>query len=224
MMNIKIALTDDHHLVRKGIKYLLETFKGLSVIIETSSGIELITQIQQTEIKPDIVLLDIGMPTMDGFDVANTLLEILPQIKIIGLSVDVSRPTVKRMIEVGARAYLPKESTPEIVYETILQVHSKGYHYSQLVIDSFMEWDGEQKDDNKSKSISQEILLLLTQREIKFIQHCCSEMTYKEIASVMNVSQRTVDGYRDSIFMKLHLKSRTGIVLFAIKHKFHSII
>ena len=130
------------------------------------------------------------------------------------------------MIESGAHAYLLKDSSPEIVKDTLLQVFQKGYYYSQFVIESLMKAKETEEEIRRKNRTGNRLINgkeLLTAREMEFIKHCCSEMTYKEIADEMNISQRTVDGYRESVFSKLDIKSRTGIVLFAVHQKLVSI-
>ena len=225
-MQIKIALVDDHHLVRGGIKLLLEKFSDFKVILEASNGKDFLDKMSVAKILPQIVLVDVGMPVMNGFETTKRLVSDYPHIKVVALSVHTEHKTVKEMVDSGAHAYLLKDASPEVMKDTLLQVFQKGYYYSQLIIESLME-----EKSRESMLGSRERMLgnrsngkdLLTTRELEFIKHCCSEMTYKEIADVMNISQRTVDGYRESVFSKLDIKSRTGIALFAIHHKLVSI-
>ena len=214
-MQIKLALADDHQLVRGGIKLLLENFPEFKVIIEASNGKELLEKISQSKALPQIALVDVAMPVMDGFETTNQLNQLHPEIKIVALSVHDDLKTVNNMIESGANAYLLKDSSPHMVKETLLQVHEKGFYYDQLVIESIMKAK-EQPASNRARVAGIDVRTLLTAREIEFIKCSCSEKTYKEIASDMNISERTVDGYRESVFSKLDLKSRTGLVLYAI--------
>lgn len=219
-MQIKIALIDDHQLVRGGLKLLLQSMPEFKVTIEAGNGKEFLEAITQVKALPDIALLDVAMPIMDGFETANALCDRYPKIRIVALSVHDDTEMVNKMIDSGAHAYLLKDSAPDTVRETLLQVFEKGYYYTPLVIESMMK---ERMKENKTKNNRSSYLLqkedLLTVREKEFIGQCCSEKTYKEIASNMNVSLRTVDGYRESVFLKLELKSRTGIVLYAIHQK-----
>jgi DNA-binding NarL/FixJ family response regulator len=226
-MQIKIALADDHQLVRGGIKLLLENFPEFKVNLEASNGIELLDKIRAAKSPPQIALVDVSMPVMDGFETSRQLNIEFPKIKVIALSVHDDLKTVSNMIESGAHAYLLKDSSPEVVKETLLQVAQKGYYYSQFVIESLMQSKiDEEEVKRKNGSVKGNIINgkeLLTSREIEFIKYSCSEMTYKEIADVMNISHRTVDGYRESVFSKLDIKSRTGIVLFAFHEKLVSL-
>lgn len=215
---IKLAIADDHVLVRSGLKVLLDGFGDFKVICEVSNGLELLTWLRTTTTTADMVLLDVGMPKMDGFETAARINEEFPEIKIVALSVYNENQTVAKMIESGAHAYLLKDAEPEIVRETLLHVHAKGYYYSKQVLESVMQTKlaALQAPEKHISNVLRPIDTL-SQREKEFIQLCCSELTYKEIADRMHVSQRTVDGYRESVFSKLDLKSRTGIVLFAFQ-------
>jgi len=215
---LHLALADDHNLVRSGLKALLNGFEEFNVLCEVSNGLELLQWLRSNPVLPDIVLLDVGMPVMDGFVTALKLHEEFPNIKVVALSVYNEAQTIARMIENGAHAYLLKDAEPDVVRETLMHVHSKGYYYSQHVLESVMQTKLSALEATSSTSHNTiRPIDTITQREREFIQLCCSELTYKEIADRMGVSQRTVDGYRESVFSKLELKSRTGIVLFAVQ-------
>jgi len=219
-MPIRIALIDDHQLVRGGLKLLLQSMPEFKVTMEAGNGKEFLEALSHTKTSPDIALLDVTMPIMDGFETSRVLCDMHPKIRIVALSVHDNTEVVNKMIDCGAHAYLLKDSASDTVRETLLQVFEKGYYYTPLVIESMMK---ERAKGTELKATHSSYLLqkkdLLTARETEFIKQCCSEKTYKEIATAMNVSLRTVDGYRESVFLKLELKSRTGIVLFAIHQK-----
>lgn len=215
---IRLAIADDHKLVRSGLTVLLNSFEDFKVVCEASNGLELLQWLRSTSATADIVLLDVGMPVMDGFETATKINEEFPHVRIVALSVYDEMHTVAKMIESGAHAYLLKDAEPENVRETLLHVQSKGYYYSKQVLDSIMQSKlAALESPRKQGGIVLKPFDTLSQREKEFIVHCCSELTYKEIADKMSVSQRTVDGYRESVFSKLDLRSRTGIVLFAVQ-------
>ncbi|HYV95214.1 MAG TPA: response regulator transcription factor [Chitinophagales bacterium] len=223
-MQIKIALTDDHQLVRSGIKMLIENFPEFKVVVEASNGKELLEKLALLKVLPEIAMVDVAMPVMDGFETTRELIRQYPKLRVVALSVHDDLQSVNSMIESGANAYLLKDSSPQIVRNTLQQVFEKGYYYDKFVIESLMKARQKQQDDELKKNNRSgrnsgiDPASLLTVREIEFMKHSCSELTYKEIADLMEVSLRTVDGYRESVFSKLDLKSRTGIVLYAI-HK-----
>lgn len=222
-MQIRIALVDDHQLVRSGIKMLIENFTEFKVVIEASHGRELLEKMGQVKVLPQIAMVDVTMPIMDGFETTRKLNEQYPEIKVVALSVHDDQRSVNTMIECGANAYLLKDSSPQIVKTTLLQVFEKGYYYDQFVIEKLISAKDSPEEIKRRNNFKEEYsgINLLTKREIEFIKHCCSEMTYKEIAHIMTISERTVDGYRESVFSKLDLKSRTGIVLFALQSKLY---
>lgn len=215
---ISLALVDDHQLVRGGIKLLLENFKDFKVDFVASNGKEFLELLASSTKQPEIALIDVSMPMMDGFETTRRIKELYPQVKIISLSVHDDEKTVNEMIECGANAYLLKDAAPDTVRNTILQVQQNGYFYDELVIQSFLKNKNQLKKNN-TRNASFDFAAELTAREIEFIKNCCTEMTYKEIADKMSITPRTVDGYRESVFSKLNLKSRTGVVLFAINQK-----
>ncbi len=214
-MQIKIALADDHQLVRDGIKMLLENFSEFKVTIDASDGQELLMKMSTAKSLPHIAMIDVTMVGMDGYETTAKLNQLYPEVKVVALSVHDDLRTVNRMIESGAHGYLLKDSSPQVMKETLLMVYEKGYHYDRLIMESIMK--AKDLASSRNQKTGMDFLSLLTSREMEFIKCCCSEKTYKEIADDMNVSVRTVDGYRESVFSKLDLKSRTGLVLYAIQ-------
>lgn len=208
---ITIALADDHQLVRKGIRLLLENIRNFKVVVEASNGKELVDAIAAMKQLPQLVLVDVNMPVMNGREAVEILRNNHPDLRIIALSVNDELPVIREMIRTGANAYLFKDSSPEKFRQVIEEVCEKGFYYDKQVIESLML-----PDHGGGRQPFQKQLNLLTNREMEFIRHCCTELTYKEIADLMKVSQRTVDGYRESLFDKLNVKSRTGLVLFAV--------
>jgi DNA-binding NarL/FixJ family response regulator len=207
MEAIQIALVDDHRLFRSGIASLINNFKGFNMLFEASNGEEMVRKIS-SKLKPDIVLLDIHMPVMDGASTALWLKKNCPEIRIIVLSMLEDSEKVLTMLKFGAKGYLLKDSEPK-EFEQALQKVSVGEVYypefvTRLLINSFNE------------QIDQ---ITLQMRELEFLKLAASELTYKEIAIQMCISIRTVDGYRDQLFEKLGVKSRIGMVLYGIKNK-----
>lgn len=132
--------------------------------------------------------------------------------KVIALTMEDNEATIIKMLKAGAKGYLLKDMSPEILFDAIDIVHKKGIFYTDLVTQSLLKIKTEEK-------LTHELHEMLKEREIEFIKLACSELTYREIASQMFLSPRTIDGYRDSVFVKLNVKTRVGIVLFAIKNK-----
>jgi two-component system, NarL family, invasion response regulator UvrY len=207
-----IALADDHVLLRKGLVSLVENL-GYKVILEVDNGQQLTEQIQ-AGVHPDLVLMDINMPVKDGYETTKWLKNNAPLTKVLALSMYDDESAIIRMLKNGAKGYILKDSEPGELRTAIESILSKGFYYSEMVtgrlIHSINTMDDE---DSSAKSLSG-----LNEREIDFLKLAATELTYKEIAEQMHLSPRTIDGYRDALFEKLNIKSRVGLVLFAIKN------
>lgn len=206
---IKLALADDHNLFRMGVEELIEDFQNMEVVISVANGKELIHQLSVAVILPDVCLLDINMPQMNGFETAKYIKESWPDIKILAVSVYDSEFNVLGMMRAGASGYILKDTQPAILRVAIESLYKNGFYHSELVTGKILH-----QIISRAKDINS---LELTENEIKFLKLCCSEMTYKEVADVMCISHRTIDGYRDQLFTKLNIKSRTGLVMYALK-------
>ena len=203
---IRIAIVDDHTLFRNGVASLMSEFDELQVIFEAENG----QQMQQALAKhpsPDVVLMDINMPVMDGYEATAWLKKNHPDIKVLALSMFEDDLAVIKMIRSGACGYVLKESKPRELLEAIKIIHTKGVYINELVSGKLI------------RSVADDDEIDISKKELDFLKYCCSELTYKEIADKMHVSPRTVDNYREALFLKLNLKSRTGLVLYAIQNQ-----
>lgn len=162
----------------------------------------------------DIVLMDINMPVMDGFEATAKLGEACPSTGVIALSMYDDDISLIRMIRAGARSYVLKGASASELKNAIMGVYHHGFHSSEYVSGRLIRTITNPDEDEVHTQLE-----LLNQREMDFLRYACSEMTYKEIAEKMFVSHRSIDGYRDSLFQKLGVKSRVGLCMFAIKHK-----
>lgn len=212
MGQIKVALADDHVMLRNGLAGLV-TNLGYTVQFECSNGKELIKKIDKDNL-PDVVLMDINMPEMDGYQATLWLRSNYPLVHVLALSMYDDEGSIIRMLKNGAKGYIMKESDPLELKHAIDDVMTKGVHYSEVVTGKLLH-SVYQLDEN-APAIKK--LLDLNDREIEFLKLASTEMTYKEIAEHMHLSPRTIDGYRDALFEKLSLKNRVGLVLFAIKN------
>jgi DNA-binding NarL/FixJ family response regulator len=209
---VKVALVDDHVLLRKGLISLVEK-AGFLVHSESNNGSEFISNLNRNDL-PDITLLDINMPIMDGFDTARWITRTHPSIKILALSMYDDELSIIRMLKSGARGYIVKDSDPGDLQAAIDSIMSRGYHYTEKVSGLLIHRIHEEYDRPGSATE-----VKLNERETQFLILSCTEMTYKEIAKEMNVSPRTVDGYREALFTRLNVKSRVGLVVYAIRNK-----
>jgi DNA-binding NarL/FixJ family response regulator len=209
---IIVGLVDDHVLLRKGLATLLME-NGYPTVIQADHGKHFIEKISSGEV-PNIVLLDINMPIMDGYATASWLKENHPQMKILALSMYDDEHSIIRMLRHGAGGYILKDCEPAELKTAIEAITQKGYYHNELVSSRLIHTMQNIDGNNSARNGYPE----LNQKEVRFLQLICSEMTYKEISAVMKLSPRTIDGYRDALFEKLGIKSRVGLVLFAIKN------
>lgn len=203
---IKIAIVDDHVILRRSLAILIGMFRDFEIILQAGNGHDLISQLNPLQL-PDIILLDITMPGMDGVATAQWLKQNHNGIKVLALSMIRNDQVIIRMLKNGVRGYILKDSEPEVLHQALLDVYHKGYYYNELITPVIKT--REQQNDFPD--------LVLSAQEIVFIRWACTEKTYKEIADEMNISPRTVDGYRDALFQKLNVSSRVGIALYAIR-------
>jgi DNA-binding NarL/FixJ family response regulator len=206
-METKIALIDSHRLFRSGVAAIVQKLGGYNVIFESANGEELISNIQLGH-KPDIILLDINIPVLNGINTAAWLRGAHPEIKVIVLSIVDEPEKVLAMLKLGIKGYILKEAEPHEFEQALRKVSHNEVYFPEFVSRYLLNAIDHPAENNK-----------LNSREIEFLRYASTEMTYKEIANEMHVSVRTVDGYRDQLFEKLHVKSRVGLVLYAIKNK-----
>jgi DNA-binding NarL/FixJ family response regulator len=206
---IQVALVDDHRLFRSGIASLINNFDGYKVMLEAGNGKEFSQKISK-KFKPHIVLLDINMPEMDGIATTEWLQKNYPEINVIILSMFEDAEKVITLVKMGIKGYLLKDAEPQEFKEALDSVSNQEIYYPSFVTKHLV------KNLNTQPAVNG---LKLNDREHEFLKFAGTELTYKEIADVMCVSARTVDGYRDQLFEKLHVKSRVGLVMYAIKNK-----
>jgi len=204
-----IAIVDDHILIEQAIKGIIANFENFETICECENGQELIDKINTYNVLPDIVLLDISMPVMDGFQTADWLQKNHPEVLVMVLSMQNDEQSVIRMVRNGAKSYLLKNSHPRELESALLKLVENGFYYP--------EWASKIIFSSINKT-SNEALSKLTDREKEFLKYTITEKSYKEIAELMFCSPRTVESYRDNLFEKLNLKTRVGLAVYAIKN------
>ncbi|MFW2477721.1 MAG: response regulator [Sediminibacterium sp.] len=207
---IKIALVDDHVILRKSLSVLIGMLQDFNVMMEAGNGKEFIDQLNKDNI-PDIVLMDITMPVMDGVETTKWIKQNHPNIKVVALSMIKNDLIIIRMLKNGARGYILKDCEPEELRYALREVYEKGYFYNELVTPR-MKVKEVDKEEPLQKS-------MINEGELSFLRWACTEKTYKEIADEMGVSARTVDGYRDALFQKLQVTTRVGLAIYAIRHE-----
>jgi len=209
----KISLADDHVLLRNGLAALLKNI-GHEVIFEADNGKDCIEKIKASQDNPEILLLDINMPEMDGYETSQWLKMNYPDIKVLALSMYDNENAIIKMLQCGAKGYILKDSDPAQLSAAIHDLLNKGFYYSDLVSGKLIHAINKINDEGSDVHI----LTNLNERETEFLKYSCTEFTYKEIADKMFVSPRTIDGYRDALFEKLHVKTRVGLAIYAIRN------
>ncbi|HMT00248.1 MAG TPA: response regulator transcription factor [Saprospiraceae bacterium] len=208
-MMYKVFIIDDHSLFCQALEVLINRFENYEVDYIGRNGRELIHRLQDPAFAmPDIILLDVKMPVMDGIETMDWLMQKHPDIPVIALSMEDEDLTVIQMLRKGVKGYLLKDVKPEILKKALDDTLTFGFYQSEKVSKALMK-------NLRSEQIKNQ----LKEKELEFIRLSCSELTYKEIATIMNLSPKTIDGYRESLFEKLDVKSRVGLVMFALKNK-----
>jgi DNA-binding NarL/FixJ family response regulator len=205
---IRIGIVDDHQLFLKSLGLLITSIGDMEVSLEALDGKDLINKLQTAKVLPDIMLIDVNMPVMDGRSTAAYIHKHYPQIKLVALSMKNDDSSVLGMLREGCCAYLLKDIHPNELEKAIHEIDKNGYYNADAANLNFRRL---LLQSRKEESMH------LTDREKQFIQLACSDLTYKQIANDMHVSERTVDGYREALFGKLNVQSRVGLALEAIR-------
>ncbi|MDI1304403.1 MAG: response regulator transcription factor [bacterium] len=210
---IKIILVDDEILFRKGISFLLEREKNLEIIFEASNGDELISYLQSNKNHPDVIMMDLKMPLINGIEATKIIRKDFPEIKIIALTSYDSKSFVANMIDVGAVSYLIKNATPQDLLTTINEVALKGFYYTNYILEIIKE-DVLTTKKGKSNFESN----FLTKREIEVLKLICFQKSTVEIAEQLFISPRTVEGHRNNLLLKTESKNIAGLVVYAVQN------
>jgi two-component system invasion response regulator UvrY len=211
MKPTKVAVVDDHSMVRSGLVQLINTFDGYEVVFN-APGYEDTLAFVRDGIVPDIILLDINMRGKTGHDIAEWLTLNNPEVRICALSMFDNEMSVVKMLKNGARGYILKSSSSSELKCAMDSIMEKGYYYSDLLTGNLLHLiqKGPKGNPNNAE---------LTEKEIEFLRYACTEMTCKEIAAKMYLSPRTIDGYREKLCEKFRVETRLGLVLYALKNR-----
>jgi DNA-binding NarL/FixJ family response regulator len=209
---VRIILADDHEIFRDGFQTMLKKQKEIEMVGEAENGKELIEL--TARLNPDVIITDIKMPVMDGIEATRILSDRFPHIGIIALSMFDEDNLVVDMLEAGAKGYLIKNAPKHEIFEAIKTVYKKGTYYCHHTSNRLAQMIAKSKF-NPYKKIPK---IEFTERETEIIKLICAELSNKEMASHLNLSIRTVEGYRDKIQEKMDVKNAAGIVIYAIKN------
>lgn len=207
---ILIAIVDDHTLFRQGISSILSESEDIRIVFDAPNGAVMKEKIAAHPL-PHVVLMDITMPLVNGYDATRWLKQHYPSVKVLALSMFEDDEPIIKMLKCGAGGYILKESNAADLLFAIKAIAGQDYFLNNLVTGKLLR--SIQGELSAPKAVND-----LTANEVRFLELCCSELTYKEIAAKMNLSVHTIDNYRDALFQKFDLKSRTGLVLFAFKN------
>lgn len=213
---IKIAIADDEELFRQGISFILGKEQNFEIIIQAENGQELLDLLKENEDVPDIILMDLKMPVLNGVETTKIIKKEYPDIKIIAVTSYYSKPFISNMIAIGAVSYLAKNSTPKQVIETINNVFDKGFCYDENVM--MIIHENVINPTNKAKR-SVFDTNYLTKREIEILKLICKQYTTNEIGEKLFISPRTVEGHRNNLLLKTDTKNTAGLVVFAFQHQ-----
>ncbi|MDQ3394363.1 MAG: response regulator transcription factor [Bacteroidota bacterium] len=215
MEKIKVLIVDDHALVRDGLCAMFSNLSEITVVGEASSGNEALNKTEAYN--PDIILMDIMMPGMNGIEATQIIKEDHPDVKVIFLSMEVTEAFISEAVQVGASGYLPKDSRKNVLIEAITKVAAGGRYFSssisELVFEKFYENSLKGKKTNISSGIK------ISKREVEVLKLIASGMSNKDIAEKLFISGRTVDAHRNHIMQKLDIHSTADLVKYAIKNE-----
>lgn len=208
---IQIALADDHVLLRNSLAKMVNSFPNCMVLFEADHG-EHVQEFLKKHIIPDILLLDISMPVMDGFETAIWMNKHYPQVKVMALTMNTDERSIIKMMTYGCKSFLGKDISPDELHKAITKVMKENFYLPDEISKKMaMGLHAQNQGSNYDPD-------LLSDREKEFLKYTCSELNYEEIAQAMFVSPRTVDGYRSTLYKKLNVKTRSGLSIYALKN------
>jgi len=203
---INFAIAEDHELVRKGLIDMILTFGGFNMVIEAVNGKDLFNKLSVAPSLPDIVVMDINMPIWDGYETLDNIRKKWPALKVLILTMHAHEFAIIKMFRSGANGYLLKNSSAKELYKAMSSIHQTGLYFSEIASSNLYH-----------RLQTSRVMPALTDKEIQLLKLCHTDLTYKEIADRMEISERSVAGYRISLFEKLGVNSRAGLVVCAIQ-------
>ncbi|MFV0306017.1 MAG: response regulator [Moheibacter sp.] len=209
-MSHKIVIVDDHVLFTRALGDMVNNFEGYEILFSAENGKDFIDKLSKATKTPTIVLLDLNMPLMNGFETLKWIKDKNLDLKVLILSMNDDESNIIKAVRDGANGYLLKSTTPNELKQALECIIDNGFYHNEIVSTALL---------NNINAKPEKPFGELKEREIRFLKLVCTEMTYKEIADEMCLSPKTIDGYRQALFEKLNIKSRVGLVLFAMHQK-----
>ena len=214
MKKYSVVIVDDHTLLSQAIQSMVDTFKNFTVLYTCKNGQELLEMMSKSsENIPNVILMDVNMPIMNGIEATSLLTQKYPSVHVMALSVEDDDSTILKMLKAGAIGYLLKDTEKSVLEKALIEIVENGFYHTKNVTNLLV----------KSLNGSDEEEIMLKDHEITFLKLACSELTYREIAAIMELSPKTIDGYRDGLFTKCNVKNRVGLVIYAIKNKIYTV-
>ncbi len=213
MKQFTVVIVDDHTLLSQAIQTMVNTFEKFNVLYTCKNGQELVDKFSDYENIPHIVLMDINMPIMNGVEATEWMTKNHPKVNVMALSVEDEEYTILKMLKAGAAGYLLKDTEKAVLEKALIEIAENGFYHTKNVTNILMN----SLLGNEVKEID------ITDKERQFLKLSCTELTYKEIADQMCLSPKTIDNYRNSLFCKLNVKNRVGMVTYAIKNKIYTL-
>ncbi|RYY39223.1 MAG: response regulator transcription factor [Chitinophagaceae bacterium] len=207
---IKVAIADDHHLFRTGVKTSLSAYRDIQMVAEAENGMQLLNLLRH--IHPDVILLDIQMPIMDGLSTLPEIKKLYPDVKVIMLSMHNDHSMISRMMELGANSYLTKESDSETIYQAVKTCFEDEFYFNDLTNKALLN-----RLRTRNEPRDMDLEAPLTDKEKMILKLMCEEKSTKEIAEMVEISPRTVEAIRDKLKVKTGAKSMAGLVMYAVK-------
>ena len=212
---IDVIICDDHVLFRGGVKTALSSKKDIKFIGEADNGIHLLHLLKS--VQPDVILLDLQMPIMDGIATLPEIKKISPQTKIIMLTMMDDHSMITKLMELGANSYLSKTSDSEMIYEAIKTCYADEYYFNSLTNNALLTNLKQRNSAPPAHIMPQEVIL--NGKETTILRLMCEEKSTKEIADLVDLSPRTVEAIRDKLKVKTGAKSTAGLIMYAVKNK-----
>lgn len=207
---IKVAIADDHALFRTGVKTSLSMRRDIQMVAEAENGMQLLNLLKH--VKPDVILLDIQMPIMDGLTTLPEIKKLYPDIKVIMLSMHNDHSMISRMMEIGANSYLTKDSDSETIYQAIVTCYEQEFFFNDLTNKALLNG---LRTKRTTEAVPADVQL--TEKETTILKLMCEEKSTKEIADIVDLSPRTVEAIRDKLKAKTGAKSMAGLIMYAVK-------
>ncbi|MFN8306936.1 MAG: response regulator transcription factor [Ferruginibacter sp.] len=219
---IKLAIIDDHNLFRKGLIKLInlgDVNNKYTLLFEAENGYELKDKIDKKNL-PDIIIMDIDMPDMDGYEAVSWLTKFYPDISILVVSMLETEESVIRMIKLGVKGYLSKDIEVEDMHNALTAIAGKSFYYSDNVMGVISQSMQNNDENGDPKTTATNLWNSMSENEKEFLKLSCTELTYIQIAAKMNLSPKTIDGYREALFIRFKVRSRVMLALFAYRNGF----